>query len=389
MHNSGNKKKIIRVTTTPGSIIGLLRGQLKFMSQYYEVVGISSGKHLQAQIEREQEIRTIDVAMTRTISPFKDIVSVWKLYKIFKEEKPFIVHTHTPKAGTVGMLAAKLAGVKHRLHTVAGLPLMEASGPKRVLLDFVEKLTYSWATKVYPNSHGLKEIILSSGFTSPSKVKVIGHGSSNGVDTSFYYPEYYSEADKEQKREQLGIPKNHFIYLFVGRVVKDKGINELVSAFVTLNQQHPNTTLLLVGGYEKELDPLKPETEKAIQSHKNIVQTGADPEVRPYYSIANVLVFPSYREGFPNTVMEASAMGLASIVSDINGCNEIIKHGENGLIIPPKNETALLEAMLQTLENKQLLKKLASKARPMIEEKYKRPYVWQCLLEEYKSLENV
>lgn len=389
MHNSGKKKKIIRVTTTPGSIIGLLRGQLKFMGQYYEVVGISSGKNLQEQIEREQQIRTIDVAMTRTISPIKDIASVWKLYKIFKEEKPFIVHTHTPKAGTVGMLASKLAGVKHRLHTVAGLPLMEASGAKRVLLDFVEKLTYSWATKVYPNSNGLKEIILSSRFTSPSKVKVIGHGSSNGVDTGFYHPEYYSEAEKKQRRLHLGIPENHFIYLFVGRVVKDKGINELVSAFAALNQQHPNTTLLMVGGYEKELDPLNPETEKAIENHKNIVQTGADPEVRPYYSIANVLVFPSYREGFPNTVMEASAMGLASIVSDINGCNEIIKQGENGLIIPPKDEKALLEAMFQALENQQLLKKLASKARPMIEEKYKRQYVWQCLLEEYKSLENV
>src|SRR5690554_4338580 len=168
------KPKLIRITTVPQSLYSLLKGQLKFMSKSgFDVIGVSSPGEELKQVEVQEGIPTYAVPMTRTIAPFKDLVSLYKLYKIIRKEKPQIVHTHTPKAGTLGMLAAKLAGVPHRLHTIAGLPLLVTKGNKRKLLDFVEKKTYGWATKVYPNSKGLYEIILKNKYTTVDKLKVI------------------------------------------------------------------------------------------------------------------------------------------------------------------------------------------------------------------------
>jgi glycosyltransferase involved in cell wall biosynthesis len=399
-----NNPKLIRITTVPTSLKILLKGQHRFMSENgFEVIGISSsGEELQ-DVEREENIRTIAIEMTRTISPFKDLKSVWQLYKIFKKEKPQIVHTHTPKAGTVGMLAAKLAGVPHRLHTVAGLPLLVVKGKKRKLLDFVEKITYACATKVYPNSFGLYDIILENKYTTKDKLKVIGKGSSNGIDTSHFDPKLFSEEQKQELKNSLGIQPDDFVYVFVGRLVKDKGINELVSAFKELgigntlipspqslvpNPQSPipNPQLLLVGTFERELDPLLPETLKEIETHPNIISVGYQSDVRPYFAVSDCLVFPSYREGFPNVVMQAGAMGLPSIVTDINGCNEIIVEGENGTILPVKNVPALVEAMQKMCSDKAYYEQLQQKARVMIQSRYEQRVVWEALLEEYRRV---
>jgi glycosyltransferase involved in cell wall biosynthesis len=385
------KPKLIRLTTIPLSLQYLLRGQPRYMSAFFRVLCVSSGpaKDLEELAKREG-VKVQEVEMTRQITPFKDLKSVWKLYKLFKKEKPAIVHTHTPKAGIVGMLAANLAGVPLRLHTVAGLPLMEVQGLKRFVLDTVEKLTYSFATKVYPNSKGLEEFILSHRFTNKSKVKIIGNGSSNGIDTTFFNPSLYTEDPKQELRAQLGISEKDFVFVFVGRLVSDKGINELVKAFNWLTRQPVNRSihykLLLVGPLETELDPLQDQTLNEIQSNPTIITTGFQPDVRPYFAISNALVFPSYREGFPNVVMQAGAMGLPSIVTDINGCNEIIEDGKNGLIIPPKDAKALQEKMLRLVEDEQLYKHLASNSREMITSRYEQKLVWEALLEEYKRL---
>ncbi|NCT19176.1 MAG: glycosyltransferase family 4 protein, partial [Flavobacteriia bacterium] len=186
------KNKLIRITTVPISLEKLLEYQLRFMKQYYAVIAISSDKVNLERVGKLQEVPTFHVEMTRKITPLQDLKAVWQLYKYFKKEKPLIVHTHTPKAGTVGMLAAKLAGVPHRLHTIAGLPLLEATGGKRKLLNAVEKVTYACATKIYPNSLGLQEIIIKENFCNPNKLKVLGNGSSNGIDTTYFNPENFS-----------------------------------------------------------------------------------------------------------------------------------------------------------------------------------------------------
>ncbi|MFT5243196.1 MAG: glycosyltransferase involved in cell wall biosynthesis, partial [Psychroserpens sp.] len=333
-------KKIVRITTIADSMKGLLGGQLRFINQYYEVVGVSGdGESLKAVREKEG-IRTEVAEMTRTISPIRDIVAVYRIYKILRKEKPHIVHTHTPKAGIIGMLAAKLAGVKHRFHTVAGMPLLLATGPKRVLLNYVEKLTYSCATKVLPNSYGLKDIILEERFTTIEKIEIIGKGSSNGIDVDYFNNDALNELEVLKLKKKLHIDQE-FVCVYVGRLVGDKGINELVSAFDIFSKNH-NSKLILVGWRESELDPLLPETENTLKQNKHIIEVGYQPDVRPYFAISDVLVFPSYREGFPNVVMQAGAMKVPSIVTNINGCNEIIREGENGVIIKVKDVQAIV-----------------------------------------------
>jgi glycosyltransferase involved in cell wall biosynthesis len=418
--------KLIRITTVPISLKTLLKGQHRFMFQNgFEVIGVSSsGKDLQ-DVERNETIRVAVLEMTRTISPISDLKSLWEFYTLCKRERPTIVHSHTPKAGIVGMLGAKLAGVPVRLHTVAGLPLMEATGMKRKILDFVEKITYRCATKVYPNSRGLYDFILANNYTEKEKLQVIANGSSNGIDTTYFDPEIIPVTQRRELELQLGIQLNDFVFIFVGRLVGDKGINELIEAFEglvrdegkgmsdegrgkreegrgkrergmtiaseesllsDLSDSFSRIKLLLVGPFESELDPLQPKTLQAIENHPNIISVGFQSDVRPYFAVSDCLVFPSYREGFPNVVMQAGAMGLPSIVTDINGCNEIIVEGENGTIIPVKNVATLVDAMQKMIYDTSYYHHLRQNARPMIQSRYEQRVVWEALLEEYKRL---
>lgn len=383
------KKKLIRITTVPYSFWSLLNGQLKFMQDYYEVTAISAplGTDLKNWAEKE-EIPYLEVSLTRQITPLKDLRALWQLYRYFRKEKPYIVHTHTPKAGTVGMLAAWLARVPHRLHTIAGLPLMETTGMKRWILDRVEKITYRCATRIYPNSKGLYDFIASEGYCTTDKMKIIGKGSSNGVDTIRFDPAQMNTNSLQKLKSNLGFDSTDFIFLFIGRLVRDKGINELISVYQELAARHTDMKLLLVGVFEPELDPLNSETVRTIENHPGIVTTGDIADVRPYIALADLVVFPSYREGFPNVVLESGAMGKAVIATDINGCNEIIIDGRNGLIVPPKNPEALKDAMYKLYANNSLREKLAAEARPNILEKYQRPVVWKSLLNEYQGLDS-
>ncbi|HEA30495.1 MAG TPA: glycosyltransferase family 1 protein [Leeuwenhoekiella sp.] len=382
------KKKLIRVTTVSGSLWILLKGQLKFMNQFYHVIGIAGAKENMQKVRDNEGIETIDLEMTREITPVKDLSSLYKLYKILKREKPFIVHSHTPKAGIVGMMAAKMAGVKHRLHTVAGLPLVEATGTKRVILNQVERLTYACATKVYPNSKGLEEIILEHKFTKPDKLKVLANGSSNGINTSIFDPQVISDVKKEQLKTDLGLQPNDLVLVFVGRIVRDKGINELMEAFHELSEQYAQLKLLMVGPYEEDLDPISTEAIKEIETNKAIISLGWQDDVRPYFAISDVLVFPSYREGFPNVVLQAGAMGLASMVSNINGCNEIIEEGVNGKIIPVKDAPAIKKAIEYMIENPKETEQMKATARDIIVSRYDQKMVWEAILNEYRDLEN-
>ena len=384
-------KKLIRITTVPLSLKVLLKGQLRFMaSNGFDVKGVSSEGEELREVHENEGIAVEAITMSRKITPFQDLKSLWEMWNFLRKEKPQIVHTHTPKAGIIGMLAARLAGVPHRLHTVAGLPLMEAIGTKRKILNFVEKLTYSSATRVYPNSKGLYDFILQNNFTQSNKLKIIANGSSNGIDTTFFSPDQVTETERVTLREKLNIQPDDFVFVFVGRIVSDKGINELIKAFSELqaaeNNEPAGIKLLLVGGLENDLDPLNSETLAEINQNKDIISVGFQQDVRSFFAIADALVFPSYREGFPNVVMQAGAMGLPSIVSDINGCNEIIIEGENGLIIPSKNVEKLKEKMLTLAKDKNLYTKLKGNSRRMIENRYEQSVVWNALLEEYEGL---
>jgi glycosyltransferase involved in cell wall biosynthesis len=379
------RPKLIRVTTVPISMSVLLQGQLEFVGSEFEVIGVSSGPDsLLRKISEDEKIKVRKIEMTRTISPFKDVIALLKFYFLCRNLKPLIVHTHTPKAGIVGMLGAKLANVPIRLHTVAGLPLMEAQGFKRKVLDAVEKLTYSCATKVYPNSKVLYDFIVSQNYASADKIKVIGNGSSNGINTDHFSIDNISLGVQQQLKQELGISDSDFVFVFVGRMVTDKGVNEMVSAFSELNRV--DCKLLLVGPTESELDPLLPSTLEMIETNNQIIAVGYQPDVRKYFAISDALVFPSYREGFPNVVLQAGAMGLPGIVSDINGCNEIIANNHNGIIVPPKNKDAIKSAMVEILDNKSFFAALKENARNMITSRFEQKVVWDAILAEYNSL---
>jgi len=381
------KNKLIRITTIPISLEKLLSGQLRFMNSYYDVIAVSSDKEKLEKLGVSQKVAVFPLEMTRQITPLKDILAVFKLYLFLKKNKPLVVHTHTPKAGIVGMLAAKLARVPVRLHTVAGLPLLETIGFKRKILNNIEKLTYSCATKVYPNSYGLLDIIKQNNFCKSKKLKVIANGSSNGIDTNYFHPDLISNGQKISLKSTLLLKENDFVFLFVGRLVKDKGINELIVAFEKLQTENQNIKLLLVGNFEDDLDPLFTTTINSINTNSNIILTGFQNDVRPYFAVSNCLVFPSYREGFPNVVLQAGAMELPSIVSDINGCNEIVQENYNGLIIPAKNENALFEAMKKMVIETTLVNKMKTNCRLMIVSKYDQKLVWEAILLEYRTFE--
>lgn len=382
-----SKPKLIRITTVPLSFEKLLTGQLKFIQKYFDVTAISSNEDKLKLFGENEGVETFELSLTRSITPFRDILAVLTLYIYLFKEKPVIVHSHTPKAGIVGMMAAYFAGVPIRMHTVAGLPLLETKGLKRKVLNWVERLTYRFATHVYPNSNGLMKIILSEKFTNPSKLKVLGKGSSNGIDLKYYSTNHFSEKDMTAKRNELNIPLEDFVFVFVGRIVTDKGINELVAAFEQIQKKYSNTSLLLVGPFEHDLDPVSEKTYDQITINPKIFTTDYQDDVRLYLALSDALTFPSYREGFPNVVLQAGAMGLPSVVSDINGCNEIIYDSENGLIIPAKDENKLFYAMERVMTDQMLYEKMKNNARSMITARYDQNEMWQELLKEYKMLQ--
>ncbi len=377
-------KKLVRIATVPISLQVLLRRQLRFMNAHYDVLAVSSpGKELE-EVAKQEGVRTTAVNMTRAITPWKDSLALWKLYKLFKKEKPQIVHTHTPKAGLLGMIAGKMARVPVRMHTVAGLPLMENKGITKKVLEYVERLTYRCATEVYPNSAVLAGFIIDKKYCPAGKLKVLGNGSSNGIDTQYFQLTDAVEKEGKALKVSLQIGENDFVFVFIGRLVKDKGIEELITAFLALKQKYSTIKLLLVGTYEPHLDPLSAATTDAIRADNAIIFIDFKQDIRPYLAISHVLAFPSYREGFPNVPMQAGCMHLPCIVTDINGCNEIIEHEKNGLIIPTKNINALQAAMEKLLVDKALYTSLQSNARKMITDRYDQQLLWNLLLKEYQ-----
>lgn len=386
MTEADPKNVLVRITTVPISLKKLIAGQMRFMcEQGFKVYMISSPYENMDELQANELSEFLAVPMSRRISPFKDLIALIKLVRILRKLKPKIVHTHTPKAGFLGMVAARFAGVPVRLHTVAGLPLMESNGLKRKILEWAEKLTYNCAAMVYPNSKNLEQFIIESKFCKSSKLKVIGNGSSNGIDTAFFRSTTDLLNVADGLRKQYNIAANDFVYIFIGRLVRDKGIEELVTAFSEINTKHNNVRLLLVGPFEHELDPLSKACNDQIEKNPHIITVGYKDDVRPYLMMANTLVFPSYREGFPNVPLQAGCLDLPSIVTNINGCNEIIEDYRNGLIVPAKDSAALKAAMTLILTDENLYRTLKGNARKMVVDRYEQKLIWNLILLEYQN----
>ena len=374
--------KIIRTTTVPASLEGFCKGLLQELevSEGYEVVAVSSPGPEMETIRQREGVRTVAVPMERRMAPLKDLKSLWGLIRVFQREKPTMVHSMTPKAGLLCMMAAWFCRVPVRLHTFTGLVFPTAKGLTQKILILTDRLTCACATHVIPEGEGVKADLQNYRITR-KPLRVLGHGNVRGIDLDHY------DRTPEVMAAAAGIRrKGIFTFIFVGRLVGDKGINELVAAFSRLNKEIHATRLIFVGGKEETLDPLNPATLREIESNPAIEEAGVQNDVRPWFAAADALVFPSYREGFPNVVIEAGAMGLPSIVTDINGSREIIIDGKNGVIIPPHDSDALYRAMRAFVTDKERTSEMAGNARPLIASRYEQTYVRRCLKDFYRQI---
>lgn len=379
------KKKIIRITTVPLSLDVFCRGLLRELSEEYEVVAVSSPGPLLDEVARREGIRTAAVPMERRIAPLKDIASLWRLVRLFRKERPDMVHSMTPKAGLLSMMAARLTGVPVRLHTFTGLVFPSMTGRRRRLLELTDRLTATCATHIVPEGEGVRDDLLRFGITR-KPLRVLGYGNVRGIDLDWYdrTPEVLGEA--ESLRRRFGIGPDAFTFVFVGRLVADKGIRELTDAFFRLWEEGRKVHLLLCGETEAE-DPLPDSTRHRMETCPCIhFSAGWLSDVRPWYAAADALVHSSYREGFPNTVIEAGAMRLPCIVTDINGSREIIRDGENGRIVSPRDEEALYGAMKAFLEDPDALRVMSMRARKMVATRFEQGYVRSCLKDFYHEI---
>lgn len=371
-----DKPKLARSCTVPQSF-SFVEGLLDDLQKKYEVVLVSSpGPEWQRVRDKHPDVKCIEVPMERHISLTKDLKSLFNMIRVFRKEKPTMVHSMTPKAGMLCMVAAWVAGVPVRVHTFTGLVFPTSVGLKRKILMATDWLTCACATHIIPEGEGVKRDLLINKITK-KPIKVLGYGNVQGINLEIYNPNTID--DSALRKDDC------LTFITIGRLVGDKGINEMVKAFSKFNKEYPNSRLILVGGYEEHLDPLKDVTINAIKSNPAIEEVGSQSDVRPWLKASDVAILASYREGFPNVVIEAGAMGLPQIVTDINGANEIIVEGENGTIVPSKDADALYQAM-KRMTDADYRVSLAQNARNMIASRYEKGFVRKCLYAFYEEI---
>jgi glycosyltransferase involved in cell wall biosynthesis len=360
-------RKLVIITTVPLSLATLIKGQPKYLSQFFNVSLVTSDEPINAQIEAYEGVKVYPINMSRQITPLADLKSLFKIYLYFLKSKPDIVYSFTPKAGLLAMIASFFARVPFRVHNIVGMPLMEASGAKKKLLRLIEQTTYLFATELFCNSFGLQKYIKEN--LTDKEVTVIGDGSINGIDGEFFQ-DTFLDSKKLALRANLNIKRDDFVLLFVGRVVRDKGINELIEAFAIVNKRYKNIKLIIVGDFEEHLNPIDKQSMELMKKSPNIIQTGFKKDIRPYLAIANLFVLPSYREGLPNSLLEAGSFGVPLMATDINGCNEIIINGKNGILVQKKSVNSLVKNIIRIIEDKDLYKILKNNVRISILKRY-------------------
>ena len=386
------KKKLIRLTTVDLSLDKLIPGQLKYMSSVFDVIGVASDTGLLDKVRKREGVRMVNIPMEREISLLKDLRSLIALFFFFRKERPDILHCNTPKGSLLALLAGLFAGVPNRIYLVTGLRYQGTTGFFRFILKTMERVSCFCATQVIPEGHGVLHTLHADHITN-KRLRVLHYGNINGIDTSYFS----RKCLEENFRSALGFTDDDFVFIFVGRIVRDKGMNELAEAMKKLisEKRSKQVKLLLVGSFEKG-NPLYGDNEDFLRNSEHVKFVGWQEDVRPYLAAADALVFPSYREGFPNVPIQAGALDIPCIVTNINGCNEIIKDNLNGKIIRAPYaqqgkrdslmENALYETMKWFIEHPEEVKRMGRNARGMITSRYEQKDVWKEILNLYLEL---
>lgn len=377
------KPKLFITTTIPLTFI-FFKGQPQLWKEEFDVCAVSSEPDNLKKVAEEEGIRYRHIPMKREISLFADVVSLFRWIWLLLKERPYLVHGNTPKAALLSMVAAWITHRPVRIYMCHGLRYQGTEGKLRKLLMMMEKITCGCATHVISVSKGVADVMVQDGLCPREKMKVVGFGSAGGVDIERYNPNNI----ESNVRNEINIPEDAFVFAFVGRIVGDKGVNELVGAFNRINEKNQNTHLLLVGPNESVQDPISEKTAAIIDNSPSIHAMGMQQDVRPFLKASDAFLLPSYREGFGMVLIEAGAMGLPCITTHITGCNEIIIPGENGAIVEPRDEEALYKEMKKWVENPDIVKTMAAKSRKMVEDRYECHKVWEEYYKFYTSLCN-
>jgi glycosyltransferase involved in cell wall biosynthesis len=377
--------RLLHVTTVPQALF-FLRGQSAFMRGHgLEVHAVSSAGPELEQFAHEETVPVNAVEMRRAISPLHDLGAIAGLLRLLCRLKPQIVHAHTPKGGLLGMTAAALARVPVRIYHLHCLPMVTSSGIRRVLLRMADRLSCALATRVLCVSGSIRDLAVAEGLVRPDRIEVPGHGSINGVDArERFSPGPESEAAGRAERGRLGIPGDAPTVGFVGRVVREKGIGELTEAWRRLREEFPESHLILVGPTEAE-DPLPLEVEKELRLDPRVHLTGLRWDTPPLFAAMDVVVLPSYREGFGVVLLEGAAMALPVVGTDIPGGREALVDGVTGLLVPARNAGALEAALGRYLRDPSLRRRHGSAGRERVLRDFRPQDLWTALLEVYKA----
>jgi glycosyltransferase involved in cell wall biosynthesis len=336
-----DKPKLLLVTTVPGTFAVILKGQPKWLAQHFDVTLASSLDFKTPIVEENEGMHVQTVQMSRGINPLQDIKSIWTMVGLMRRVRPDVVHSYTPKAGLIAMISGLIVRVPVRIHTFTGLIFPTATGFKKRILMSVDRLICRAATHVVPESQGVKYDLVSARITTKT-LDIIGNGNIAGVDVSHFDP--LSDNVKVAKDKLVtthAIPESAIVFGFVGRLNRDKGLDELAAAFDMLADE--NTWLMCAGDVDKTAPP-SGATLQMLKNHPRVVLTGFLSDIRGLLARSDAVVLPSYREGFPNVLLQAGAMATPLIGTDISGSSEIIQEGRNGFIVPVKDAPALAQA---------------------------------------------
>jgi glycosyltransferase involved in cell wall biosynthesis len=377
---------VMHVTTVPMSLT-FLRGQVAFMAERgIDIAVVSSPGPELAAFGRDEGVPVHAVSMRRRITPLRDLMSVFRMYRLIRRLRPAIVHAHTPKGGLLGMIAARLARAPGRVYHMRGLPLTGSRGARRRLLRWTEWLSCRLAHRVLCVSHSLRAVAVQERLVDPLRITVPLRGSGQGVDARVRFnPDTWPRNTRSDTRQRLGIPLDALVAGFVGRVVRDKGLVELVGAWRALQREFPELRLLVVGPFEPN-DPLPRDVMRTLTTDPRVHLAGEDWDTPPLYAAMDVVVLPTYREGFPNVPLEAGAMRLPVVATHVPGCVDAVEDGVTGILVPPHDEHELTGALRTYLRDPALRGGHGAAARARVLQDFSREAIWAAIHSEYLQL---
>ena len=377
--------RVVILTTAASTLRTFFVAQIQFLESVGFVVHSISAPSSQSGGADAPQLPTHPVAMQRSISPLADLAALGKIYRLLRRIRPQLVHTHTPKAGLLGMIAARIAGVSVRIYTVNGLVWITSTGFQRRLLMLSERLACALATDVIAVSASLQRIVVEMGICPPQKIRVLGSGGSHGVDPDRFDP-VQNSLQRSGVRDRFGIPEDACIVIFVGRLVRQKGIEELAIAWRQLRNEFLTVHLLLCGEFEHR-DSISPEILASLRECSRVHFTSAArDEIPAFYAASDICVLPTWREGLPNVALEAAAMEKPIVATRVTGCVDAIMDGVTGLLVEPRNPESLAIALRRMLNDDEMRVRMGREARRFVTERFSESRMSRRLLEEYQRL---